>query len=145
MGNPVNHMENFIETYRKLNGDNLHLLSSIYAEDIVFIDPAHTIQGIDNLMSYFASMYSNINSASFHFNNTFRSGDQAYVQWTMEFSHPKLAGGKLISFPGVSSLIFNVNEKVIQHQDFFDMGAMLYEHLPLFGRVIKSIKKRLGT
>lgn len=137
-------MENFLETYRKLNSNNLHLLSDIYADDIVFVDPAHKIQGLDNLMHYFESLYSNINSASFHFDDTFRIANHAYVQWTMEFSHPRLARGKAISFPGVSSLTFNIDGKVVHHQDFFDMGAMLYEHLPLLGRVIKTLKRRLG-
>lgn len=138
-------MEKFLETYSKLNADNLHLLSDIYAENVTFIDPAHKIQGLDNLQHYFASMYSKVSSTSFIFNDTLRTDDRAYVAWTMEFSHPKLAGGKKISLPGVSSLKFNSSGKVYHHHDFFDMGAMLYEHIPLIGRVVKKLKDRLGT
>jgi len=29
--------------------------------------------------------------------------------------------------------------KVISHRDYFDLGEMLYEHIPLLGGVIKSI------
>lgn len=138
-------MENFIEVYRHLNRDNLQLLSTIYSEDVVFTDPAHEITGIDQLQSYFASLYRNIHSASFGFDHTLRSGDYAYLRWTMEFSHPRLSGGKTISLPGVSSLQFNPDDKVFRHHDFFDMGTMLYEHLPLLGSIVKTIKKRLGT
>ena len=138
-------MEKFIETYKKLNANNLHLLSDIYAENIVFIDPAHKIEGLNNLNQYFASMYKNLRSASFTFHETTRSDNHAYIQWTMDFSHPKLAGGRMISLPGISMLKFNGEGKVNLHHDFFDMGAMLYEHIPLLGRVVKSIKNRLGT
>ena len=138
-------MENFLEVYRSLNRDNLKLLSTIYAEDVVFTDPAHEISGIDQLQRYFENLYRNIHSASFSFHHNLRSGDHAYLRWTMDFSHPRLAGGKNISLPGVSSLQFNKDDRVFRHHDFFDMGAMIYEHLPLLGGVIKTIKKRLGT
>jgi ketosteroid isomerase-like protein len=138
-------MEKFLEIYNKLNSENLDLLAEIYAENVVFIDPAHEILGLKNLQRYFASMYSGLHSASFTFSDTQRKGDHAYVQWTMDFSHPKLGGGKIISLPGVSSLKFDSDDKAIYHRDFFDMGAMLYEHLPLFGKMIKLLKKRLGT
>jgi len=138
-------MEKFLETYRKLNDSNLHILSEIYTKNVIFMDPAHEIHGLENLRNYFASLYANINTATFTFSDTLRNDNQAYIQWIIEFSHPKLAKGEIISFPGATSLKFNDEEKVIHHQDYFDLGAMLYEHLPLFGRAVKSIKKRLGT
>jgi hypothetical protein len=36
------------------------------------------------------------------------------------------------------------NGKIYYHRDYFDMGAMLYEHLPLLGRIIQRLKHRLG-
>ncbi|HGP4674712.1 TPA: nuclear transport factor 2 family protein, partial [Vibrio cholerae O1] len=34
--------------------------------------------------------------------------------------------------------------KVTYHRDYFDMGEMLYEQLPVLGQVIRAIKRRLG-
>ena len=40
---------------------------------------------------------------------------------------------------------FDEAGKVCQHRDYFDLGAMLYEQLPLLGPVVRTIKMRLGA
>jgi hypothetical protein len=45
----------------------------------------------------------------------------------------------------MSYLQFDKAGKVRYHRDYFDLGAMLYEHLPLLGSLVKTIKRRLGT
>ena len=44
--------------------------------------------------------------------------------------------------PGVSLL--RLDKKIIEHHDYYDLGAMVYEHIPLFGGVVKGVKKRIG-
>jgi hypothetical protein len=34
---------------------------------------------------------------------------------------------------------------VCLHRDYFDLGAMLYEQLPLLGAVVRTLKGRLGA
>ncbi|WHI49643.1 hypothetical protein P3339_14310 [Microbulbifer sp. MLAF003] len=36
------------------------------------------------------------------------------------------------------------SDKVFYHEDFYDMGAMVYEQVPLLGSLIRKIKSRLG-
>lgn len=60
----------------------------------------------------------------------------------MHFRHPRLRGGAPISVDGCSHLLWW--DKVYQHRDYFDAGAMLYEHLPLMGGVIAWLKRRLA-
>lgn len=43
--------------YQNLNKDNLHLLSTVYAENIQFVDPAHKVNGLKELTAYFAALY----------------------------------------------------------------------------------------
>ncbi|GAB6191580.1 nuclear transport factor 2 family protein [Desulfocastanea catecholica] len=137
-------MEKFLNTYTELNANNLQLLADIYAEDIRFIDPAHEIKSLPRLTDYFASLYSNISSIQFQFNHHLRVADQGYVQWQMNFSHPRLKGGRAIIVDGASYLRFNEDGKVNFHRDYFDLGAMLYEQLPLLGQIIIAVKRRLG-
>ena len=47
-----------------------------------------------------------------------------------------------IVYEGVSKLEFN--EKIYKHQDFYDLGAMLYEHIPVLGSLVKIIKTKAG-
>ena len=70
--------------------------------------------------------------------------DNGFLTWTMTLEHPKLQKGKTICVNGVSHLKFR-DGQVIYHRDYFDLGEMLYENLPLLGSVIKAIKQRLGS
>ncbi|HDY7901818.1 TPA: nuclear transport factor 2 family protein, partial [Vibrio vulnificus] len=51
--------------------------------------------------------------------------------------------GACVEVKGVSHLKFEAG-KVIYHRDYFDLGEMLYENLPLLGGIIRAIKQRLG-
>lgn len=138
-------MERFLDVYRHLNSDNLNRLEDIYTQEIRFVDPAHEILGLDALTNYFKNLYRNIDPPEFRFGHYLRSDTDGYVQWEMDFSHCRLKGGRTIIVPGTSYLRFDTSDKVLLHRDYFDLGAMLYEQLPLLGRIITFIKRRLGA
>jgi hypothetical protein len=138
-------MENFLTTYQELTADNLHRLAEIYNEKIHFIDPAHEIHGLERLSSYFAGLYREVQSIGFRFNHPVKVDNEAYLQWLMSLQHRKLQGGRTIFVPGASYLRFADNGKVDHHRDYFDLGAMLYEQLPLLGTVIRTLKRRLSS
>ena len=138
-------MKGFLEIFNTLSSDNLHRLDEIYTSDIRFIDPAHEINGLEELRNYFAKLYANVSSVNFDFHEVVSDGSSGYVQWTMHFSHPRLNGGQTIIVPGASFLRFSSTGKVSYHRDYFDLGSMLYQHLPLIGSVVRSINRRLGS
>jgi len=141
----MNALDDFLAVYHRLTADNLDLLERIYAADIEFCDPAHEIRGLDALRRYFAELYRNVDSIGFSFQRQHLIDSEAYLSWRMSLRHPKLARGRMIEVDGLSYLQFDDSGKVRYHRDYFDLGAMLYEHLPLLGSLIKSIKRRLGT
>lgn len=137
-------MDRFLEMYQNLNKDNLHTLKDVYRDDIEFIDPAHRITGIDHLTDYFSALYKNVDTVQFTFSDPLMAEGSGYVRWEMNFSHKRLAGGRPISVPGATYLQFDENGMVYHHRDFFDLGAMIYEQVPLLGRVVTMIKRGLG-
>jgi ketosteroid isomerase-like protein len=142
MNNPLP-VDKFVEIYQTLDSSNLNLLSDIYCEDIQFIDPMHEINGIVDLRRYFANLYSNVKHCQFDITDSFSVGSNAFVYWTMHYAHPKLASGKTISVQGHSKLVFK-GDKIINHRDYFNVGELLYKHIPLLGSVINLIDKRAG-
>lgn len=136
-------VETVAHFYSKLNKHNLHTLQDIYHTNIVFEDAAHRIEGFRSLAEYFDSLYSNVERCDFTIHEQHQSRDDAFLTWTMHLQHPRLAGGKLVEVSGMSHLKFQ-DSKVIYHRDYFDLGEMLYEQLPLLGSVIRTIKRRLG-
>lgn len=138
-------METFLHMYQNLSADNLQTLKGVYSNDVRFKDPAHEINGIDNLTVYFSSLYKNIESIHFSFSEPMIVDSRGYVSWEMTFSHRRLAGGTPITVEGVTYLEFDEQGRIHYHRDYFDLGEMLYEQVPLLGRLVKSIKKGIGT
>jgi hypothetical protein len=118
-------------------------IASIYAQDIIFRDPVHTLYGITHLTQYFSQLGANINTCRFEFVEEVIVRDKAHITWNMRFSHKKIAGGKEQLIRGMTLIKFDEG-KIIYHEDCYDIGAMVYEHLPILGRATRWIKKRMA-
>lgn len=137
-------LRRFAQAFATLDKHNLQLLDSLYSKDIAFTDPLHDVQGLPALHRYFAELYGNISQLRFDFQGVDEVADgEDYLRWKMSFCHPRLADGKVIRVEGCSHLMWREN-KVYRHRDYFDAGALLYEHLPIIGRVVRWLKRRMG-
>lgn len=133
-------LEKFCSIYQNLNKNNLTELKEIYSEKVTFVDPMHEVNGIQALIGYFEHLYQNLDYCHFHIHQLIEQEGQACIVWKMEYAHPKINKGQPIVVDGASHLQFS--DKIDSHRDYLDLGQMLYEHLPLIGPVIKTIKKR---
>lgn len=134
-------LETIKSVYNQIDLENLHLLETLYDEDVIFTDPFHKIEGLKNLKSYFEELYTNITHIHFDYSDEIVTDNKAALYWTMKFSHPKLKNGKEISVEGSSQLKWD--NKILFHRDYFDAGSMLYEHIPLLGSGIRWVKQRM--
>lgn len=137
-------LERFVDIYQRLNTDNLTLLSSIYHEDVIFIDPLHQVEGVSALHQYFEGLYENLSQCDFVIHEVIVDGNQAAIYWHMAYKHPKLNKGKEVFVSGNSRLT-GEDDQVIYHRDYLDVGTMLYEQLPVIGRIIKWIKAKAAS
>lgn len=135
-------IEKLIGLYQKLGANNLQLLDEVYGAEVIFCDPMHRVEGLASLKAYFANLYQNLGSIDFEFHRVMDDGSHAMLVWTMTFTHPRLAAGKPISVEGVSQIDYS--DKVDFHRDYFDVGAMLYEHIPGLGALVRLVKRRAG-
>ncbi len=138
-------LSRFIALYQQLNLQQLHRLPEVYADEVIFIDPAHRIEGLAALGDYFAALYQRLAYCRFEIISQQHEGAQAWLSWVMTFSHPRLAAGQPIRVEGATRLEFDAEGKVRVHRDYFDLGALLYEQLPLLGPLVRVIKGRLGS
>lgn len=134
-------IEVFKGTFQRLNTGSLHLLAELYSEQVVFQDPFRRIEGLSALRQYFAKLYQNAISTSFVFEEECTGKGKAIVSWTLSLRHPRLNGGDLIQVPGVSHIRYR--NKVYYHRDYFDGGALLYEHVPLLGSIVRAVKRSM--
>ena len=136
-------LRQFAQRFAQLDKDNLQRLGELYTDDVRFTDPLHEVQGLGHLRGYFAELYANVSELRFDFHGFDQIAEgEGYLRWVMSYRHPRLAGGRLIRVDGCSHLRWR--DKVYCHRDYFDAGALLYEHLPVLGRAIAWLKRRMG-
>lgn len=117
------------------------LCQEFYHQDIHFIDPLGEVRGIKNLINYYKNLYENLISISFEDKGLFKKDNEQVYLWKMSVQHKKIGGGDPIELEGVSIIRYS-DGKVIYHRDYFDLGAMIYEKLPVLGSMIRWIREK---
>ncbi|MCA9791397.1 MAG: nuclear transport factor 2 family protein [Candidatus Eremiobacteraeota bacterium] len=129
-----------VETFfNQLRLETLDSLGEFYASEVVFEDPITRLDGVQALTDYYRAMYKEVLEISFAFTSMVEEGDSLMAAWTMRLRTRKLAGQRPIVVEGISHLRFD-GERVVYHRDAFDMGAMVYEHIPILGWLIRLVK-----
>ena len=134
-------VENFCLYYKEFNQDSIAGLDSIYDQNAVFEDPIGKVEGLNDLKRHFSKMMSNVSYCRFEITDVMANDGQAFITWIMSFAHPKLNGHKEITVTGVSEIKFD--ERITYHRDYFDVGSMFYEQVPILKTIIQALKKRL--
>ena len=130
--------------YCSLAAGNTAELAPLYSEDVYFEDPSHGIQGKAALVERFQHLYSNVDSCNFKFHQTLDTGGEIFLAWTMILRQRGPKSGEVIRVEGASFLKVR-NNRIYYHRDYFDLGAFVYENVPMLGSIIKRIKQRLAS
>lgn len=133
-------VKRFKDFYQNLKSTDLSKMDELYASDVIFRDPIQQIQGLTPLQDYMDDMYRKLTECRFEYLDQLVSSNGAYIKWNMHFRHSSL-GDKLITVRGVSQIQFD--DTIIFHEDIYDMGELIYEHVPLMGGVTRWLKRRL--
>ncbi|RUO38437.1 nuclear transport factor 2 family protein [Aliidiomarina shirensis] len=132
--------------YSDFNKDSVAKADSIYHAEISFRDPILQVNGIDDLQRYFNHGIANATSCHFAFDTQVVNRERAFLTWQMRLQHEKLAGGREIVVPGCTHLEFADDENSVRHHvDYYDVGAMVYEHVPVIGYLVNKVRQRLES
>jgi len=132
----------FKEHFKNLKQADSSQLGELYADDILFKDPVHELRGLVTLEDYFDTLCADLIDCRFEYLDQLEGDNSCYVKWIMHFRHPKL-GKEIIDVRGVSHIRWS--DKIDFQEDFYDMGAMLYERLPVLGNVTRWLRLRLAS
>jgi len=138
----IEHLKDLFRDSRSFSTKQLH---DVYADDVVFVDPVHRVGGLPALKRYLEKSYSNVNQCRFEFTGELQEKDEAVLQWVMYVSHPRLERGRTVSVRGTSWLQVSSSDagKIGYHEDYYDMGALVYEQIPVLKQFIAYIKGKL--
>ena len=145
MANETNLTTKIDQIFNDFNKDSLQLLDDFYDPNVRFVDPLGEHQGLDSVRAYYENLYQNVQSIRFDFHDHIVQGQKVSSTWTMYLKASGLNGGEEVVLPGVSVFEFSAENKVVYHRDYFDMGAFVYENVPILRSVIQFIKNRLKS
>ncbi len=134
----------FTDFYRTLNMDSLQVLDQVYHSEVTFKDPVTSHQGILALNGYFKNLLAGCEQCSFQTHDQQFTDLRGFVDWTMTFRSPRLNGGRSIDVDG-SSVLRIRDDRIDYQRDYYDLGAMVYEQLPVLGSVIRHIRGRMAA
>jgi len=133
-------IEQFIVNMNSIQHKNAkHVLANIYTEDIVFIDPVKSISGLDDLTKYFENLYQSVTACHFTLTSHLPNSRRYSLEWLMHLQHKKISNNQEIELNGASFIEFK-DDKVCYHRDYYDLGALVYERIPILGSVIRKVR-----
>ncbi|AXR07174.1 nuclear transport factor 2 family protein [Salinimonas sediminis] len=140
-------IESFCTQYRDLTKISSEDLTKIYTTDVEFIDPIDHHHGLSQVQLYFAKLKKHATSCKFDIHNIMpcepNQENISYVlSWTMALTLKK--SHKVITLEGITKLKQNEGG-FYYHRDYYDMGEMVYEHVPVLRWFIIQIKRKLRS
>lgn len=139
-------IQRFCKLYETLHTISPDDLATIYSDDITFIDPITTHHGIENVKSYFSQLLAETDYCKFDILSVSETIAQQPINYTVTWEMTlKLEIRKSpISLQGVT-LLKIANNRIVYHRDYYDLGEMVYENVPVLRWFILKIKKRLAS
>ena len=139
----MNAIERFTRFYQNVDERAIAALDQIYSENVEFIDPVARHLGLGALEQYFRNLMENTQSCVCQIQCILSDDNKHMVTWEMNFTHPRLNSGRNVRVEGVTELHV-ADDKIIYHRDYYDMGQMIYEQVPILKSVVNGLKKRLA-
>jgi limonene-1,2-epoxide hydrolase len=142
-GSVTETLSQFRKLFNSLSAGNIDDIHKVYSADVRFQDPFSEIKGVEALTMYFSGAYANVLSCQFDFGDPVINGRDVCIPWVMRLRHKRIRNGHQVSVDGISQLVIH-GGRVTSHRDYFDVGQLLYENLPVLGKAIRWIRSQAG-
>ena len=128
--------------YKEFSPESLSTMDELYTPDVEFRDPVHVLNGSLAVKNYLRKLATGLTHYRIHYIDEVYGENTASLLWEMEYAHPGIKGGMVLRIRGSSFVRFT--SRIYYHEDCYDLGAMVYERLPLFGSLVRAVKHRLA-
>ena len=130
--------------WEHLNPATLSALPSVYADDARFCDPFNDLRGIPAIEALLRRMFERLDTPRFVVLEVALQDDGAVLLWDFHYRLRDWQPNRERLIHGTSHLRFGADGRVIEHRDYWDAAAQVYEHLPVLGTLLSWLKRRLA-
>ena len=131
----------FQNLFNDMGADHMPALDSVYHENVFFRDPLTEVRGRRALESYLQDTYGNVIHCEFDYGVAAWQELGFTLPWTMTLQHRRLRRGRPIRVEGIS-LVHIRDSRISFHRDYFDLGQLLYEQIPILGSAIRWLRRK---
>lgn len=132
----------FIEN---LSPDTVQQLDELAAPAIHFRDPLNDTHGVDSTKRVLVRIFREVDDPRYIVTHAAIDGDTCFYRWRFT-CRPRMSGrGQPWIVDGITEVRFDDQGRVVEHVDYWDAGHYLYERIPLFGYLIRFLRKRLAA
>lgn len=129
--------------FRDITPESVRALTrETYAPEAYLNDTLAAISTAEAIEEYFYETAQRADAVRVEFLSHAVSGIDVYVRWRMTIEASRLSSEPLSSY-GMSQFRFDEQNRLLIHKDFWDSGGGFFEHLPVIGRAIRSIRGRI--
>ena len=141
-GEPVRVLaRRYADAYEALAPDTIAALCALVAPDVRFRDPFSDFAGSERLAAVFRHMFEGLSQPSFTVTDiAIGAQHAAYLRWDFTFFYR----GRAFRIAGMSEVHFGADGLVSEHLDHWDSGSQVYLHVPVLGRIIAFIRRKLA-
>ncbi len=131
----------YLET---LSPATVRKLDQLAAPGMHYRDPFNDTHGIEPTKQVMIRIFREVDDPRYVVTHAALDGDTCFYRWKFT-CRPRVSGrGHPWIIDGITEVRFNDQGKVIEHVDYWDAGHYVYERLPLFGYLIRFLRKRMS-
>jgi ketosteroid isomerase-like protein len=119
-------------------------VEGFYAPIAAYEDPMGRYEGRDQILAHLKDLLGGVQSLGVDVKEEFVSGDETVALWTMTLSHKDLRSGEPLTVDGVTHIRM-AGGLVTYQRDYYDLGALVYENVPVVGALVRWVKGKLGN
>ena len=135
-------LDALVEAYETLQPDSVTALAQRYAADARFKDPFNEVVGRPAIARIFSHMFEQLQRPRFIVTARFLNDGEAMLIWEFRFARGRATE---MTIQGASHLRFDDQGLVTEHRDYWDAAEELYSKLPILGRLMGWLQRRLAT
>ncbi|MBM08795.1 MAG: hypothetical protein CMF69_04355 [Magnetovibrio sp.] len=137
----TNAQERYTRYLETLTPKTLSLLSEYVTADVRFKDPFNDVRGVDEMARVFNEMFCKLGNVSFRAVHINSNDNICIIVWNFEATLRQ----KSWKFDGTSVITFNSDGRVNEHIDHWDAASNFYEHLPVIGWLLRSLRRYIAN
>jgi len=132
----------FLEAFSR---EELDVLDGLAMPNVHFRDPLNDTHDISGMKRVFARRFDEVDDPRFIVTHQAVDRDTCFFRWHFTCRPRQSGRGHPWIIDGVSEVRFGSDGRAVEHIDYWDAGHYVYERIPLFGYLIRFLRKRLAT